>query len=46
MIFLNLWMKKNYNFIVENVDYDYKINLNPQINENMIKAYFKNENNL
>ena len=38
--------EKNYNFIVENVDYDYKINLNPQINENMIKAYFKNENNL
>ncbi len=38
--------EKNYNFIIENVDYDYKMNLNPQINENMIKHYFKNENNL
>ena len=39
-------MKKNYNFIVENVDYDYKINLNPQINEKMVKDYFINENKL
>ena len=38
--------EKNYNFIIENVNYDYKINLNPEINENMIKDYFKNENEL
>ena len=38
--------EKNYNFIVENVDYDYKINLNPQINEKMVKDYFINENKL
>ena len=38
--------EKNYNFIIENVNYDYKINLNPEINENMIKDYFKNKNEL
>jgi hypothetical protein len=38
--------EKNYNFIVENVDYDYKIELNSQINAKMIKDYFKNEKQL